>query len=432
LTKKFSPDTVSALHMGNVFIKMRSHLLLAILVALAGSPALSLDIDVEYLDLRPIRPPTIHVTLTGEIEEGDTQRIKAAISPYTVDNALFLFDSPGGSLMEGLEIGRFIQSLSYTTNSQVGTLEKPGAICASSCVYAFLGADYRYLSEGALIGVHKFYSDDAGLTGADALDLSQSLTALIASFLLEARVSPTFLNDIVSASSGDMNWVSVDRLNQAHVLTQGIYSETVEYRNIDGRLVLSVEQIAEVGASTVLLTCGPKGIIGYSSLSEPEIVMLDTIQVVINEVNYDVVDPQLINRDDRLLKSAFILTPDAVRAMEAHSEIGVIATTPGGDLFFGFIGSVKDAKIAELAASCKAVAQPEAQPGMTRYNDTDILGGDLTQQGIRGISLEECEHICISASDCAGVSYVISKQWCWPKASNGVVMPTPGVVTSLR
>ncbi|MDB5665620.1 hypothetical protein [Cypionkella sp.] len=88
-----------------------------------------------------------------------------------------------------------------------------------------------------------------------------------------------------------MNWVSVDRLNEAHVLTQDIYSETVEYRNIDGRLVRSVEQIAEVGANKVLLTCGPKGIIGYSSLSEPEIVMLDTIQVVIKEVNYDVVNP---------------------------------------------------------------------------------------------------------------------------------------------
>jgi hypothetical protein len=25
-----------------------------------------------------------------------------------------------------------------------------------------------------------------------------------------------------------------------------------------------------------------------------------------------------------------------------------------------------------------------------------------------------------------------SKQWCWPKTSNGVVMPTPGVVTSLK
>lgn len=45
--------------------------------------------------------------------------------------------------------------------------------------------------------------------------------------------------------------LSVERLNEAHVLTQGIYSETVEYRNIDGRLVLSVEQIAEVGAISI-------------------------------------------------------------------------------------------------------------------------------------------------------------------------------------
>ncbi len=160
--------------------------------------------------------------------------------------------------------------------------------------------------------------------------------------------------------------------------------------------------------------------------------MRDTIQVVINEVNYGVLDPPLLNRDDRFMKSAFTLTPDAVRAMQVHSGIGVIATTPGGDVFFGFNGSVRDAKIAELAASCNTVAQTAAQPDMTRYRDTDIQGVDLTQKGIRGISLEECEQICISASDCADVSYVTSKQWCWLTNSNGVVMPTPGVVTSLR
>lgn len=402
----------------------------------APSSLVAMDIKVEYLDLRPLRPPTIHVTLSGPIEDADTPRIEAAIAKYAdqrIDHALFIFDSPGGSLMEGLRIGRFIQGLPYTTNAQVGTLEAPNAICASSCAYAFMGADYRYLSEGAAIGVHKFYSD-ADLTGADALDLSQTLTALIAGYLLEVRVSPTFLNDIVSASSDDMNWVSVERLNEAHVLTQGIYSEMVEYKNIDGKLFLFVEQIAEVGASTVLLTCGQKGMIGYSSLSEPEYAMIDAMQVVINNVSFTVLDPQIINRDDFLLKTSFTVPTDAVRAMLAHSEIGVIATTPGGDVFFGFNGSVRDEKIAEHAASCLSsqVAEPAAQPQMTRHSGYDIRGGDLMQNGIRGISLAECEQICVSTAECAGVSYVTSKQWCWPKNSNGAVTVAPGIVTSLR
>jgi len=257
---------------------------LAILSCLGYSPSFALDIEVEYIDPRPIRPPAIHVTLSGEIEEGDAQRIEAAITQYTVGSGLFMFDSPGGSLMEGLTIGRLIQSLPYTTNAQVGTMDNPDAICASSCVYAFLGADYRYLSGNGMIGVHKFYSDDTELTGADAIDISQTLTALIAGYLLDARVSPTFLNDVVSASGSEMNWVSVERLNEAHVLTQGIYSEEVEYGNISGELVLSVEQIAEVGASKVVLTCGTNGLIGVSSLSEPEVIMLDGIQIVVNDV----------------------------------------------------------------------------------------------------------------------------------------------------
>lgn len=50
-------------------------------------------------------------------------------------------------------------------------------------------------------------------------------------------------------------------------------------------------------------------------------------------------------------------------------------------------------------------------PRMTRQNGMDLRGADLLPNGIRDISLDECERQCLAASDCAAVSYVIDMQW---------------------
>lgn len=127
----------------------------------------ALEVSSEYLNLRPYSPSSVHITLAGEIEAGDTAKVAAEVAKHAGDaelRYLFMFDSPGGNLAEGLKLGEYISTLGYLTTSQVGTLEKPDAICASACVYAFLGSNFRALGTGQ-IGVHRFYG------GGDDLDL---------------------------------------------------------------------------------------------------------------------------------------------------------------------------------------------------------------------------------------------------------------------
>jgi hypothetical protein len=47
--------------------------------------------------------------------------------------------------------------------------------------------------------------------------------------------------------------------------------------------------------------------------------------------------------------------------------------------------------------------------------NTDFLGNDLNNTGIRGISFAACVDICKGREDCKGISYVDEKKWCWPK-----------------
>ena len=51
-----------------------------------------------------------------------------------------------------------------------------------------------------------------------------------------------------------------------------------------------------------------------------------------------------------------------------------------------------------------------------RFDNTDFFGADLNPEGIRGISLSDCEQTCRSDSNCAAWSYVHSTRWCWPKS----------------
>lgn len=48
-------------------------------------------------------------------------------------------------------------------------------------------------------------------------------------------------------------------------------------------------------------------------------------------------------------------------------------------------------------------------------NEIDFFGADLTQDGIRGVTLNTCVQICLDNQSCAAVSWVLTKSWCFPK-----------------
>ena len=86
------------------------------------------------------------VTLSGEIESSDTEQFRAAVATYP--KAIVAFQSPGGSLIAGIEIGTQIRLRNYMT------LVPSGVQCASACALAWLGGTKRLMGPGARIGFH--------------------------------------------------------------------------------------------------------------------------------------------------------------------------------------------------------------------------------------------------------------------------------------
>ena len=84
--------------------------------------------------------------------------------------ARVLLASPGGSLLDGIGIGRAISALPVPVTTDVGSGER-AADCASACVFAYMGGRSCTLREGSRLGVHQFYPTDGGggMTGAEGM-----------------------------------------------------------------------------------------------------------------------------------------------------------------------------------------------------------------------------------------------------------------------
>jgi len=110
----------------------------------------------------PSRAATISVTplsgsdvslimVQGDLATNDHQifRQKAA----AINKAIVSFQSDGGNLLAGLEIGKFIRLRNYAT------VVPEKSLCMSACAIAWLGGTQRYMGTTAHIGFHAAYQE---------------------------------------------------------------------------------------------------------------------------------------------------------------------------------------------------------------------------------------------------------------------------------
>ena len=53
------------------------------------------------------------------------------------------------------------------------------------------------------------------------------------------------------------------------------------------------------------------------------------------------------------------------------------------------------------------------------FYSVDFFGDDITALGNKGISVQDCQLICLENEECTAYSYIESKDWCFPKAGTG-------------
>jgi len=417
---------------------MLRHLIVAttLLVATTTTSA-ALEIDIEVFDARPVQEITIQVTLSGEIREGDADRLKAALADHDhldMRDILFLLDSPGGNLFEGMLIGEVIAQRDEITSAQVGTLEQPDGICASACVMAYLGADYRYLGGSGRIGVHQFSAPGSQMSGSEAISQAQSISAILVNYIRQQRADPAFYERMSTTRAEEIDWVPRPLLEEWRVVTGSVYDEEAEYRNVNGEIGLELTHSSVYGINNLLMVCGKtphgQGIIGIANLHEPGLTAYGDFQVSIDSDTYSVDNWEIVERDSGRGRIAFTMPEHLEGRMVAARDFGVRVVLPSEEMFFGFHQKMRDDKLGEFVTGC--VGNPGQQMSMKIMQNTDLAGDDLTDTGIRGISFSACRALCMEEPRCAAVSYVQAKEWCWPKFGSAGARYSSGIISAVK
>jgi uncharacterized caspase-like protein len=98
----------------------------------------------------------------------------------------------------------------------------------------------------------------------------------------------------------------------------------------------------------------------------------------------------------------------------------------------GMISALKTMVPGQMETEAPSEDLPPAQPlqrTLRLYQNIDIAGFDLTTNGIKDISLADCETWCRAESACKAFSYIERKNWCWPKYGIGTTYGKSGIIS---
>jgi len=166
--------------------------LLALAVLFSGKSAVAADISVSTTNGTSGTKQSI-VDIAGDMAVGDILRFKQ-ISKSLPPQTIVRLDSPGGSLLAGIEIGKVIAASGFATSVS--------DTCASSCALAWLAGAPRILASSARVGFHLAYKSNVDQSESGAGN------ALVGSYVTGLGFGENVVRYITSAAPDDMQWLS--------------------------------------------------------------------------------------------------------------------------------------------------------------------------------------------------------------------------------
>jgi hypothetical protein len=136
------------------------------------------------------------VLVTGLIVPGDADRYEGITASLVGPTTVFL-QSPGGAVVDGLNIGIAIHRSGYSTEVPVN------ATCASICGLIWLAGEPRLLAATSKIGFHAAFRVEDGQESGRA-------NALIGAYLSRLGLSYQAIAYLTEASPDDMQWLNPD------------------------------------------------------------------------------------------------------------------------------------------------------------------------------------------------------------------------------
>jgi hypothetical protein len=166
------------------------------------------------------------ITVSGEITSDDAARFSSVISG--VSKAIVLLDSPGGSVISGLDMGRRIKSSSFITAVPGNTM------CVSSCALIWLAGSKRFAEINSYIGFHAAYVYKNGKPVESGMG-----NALIGAYLNSLGLTDRAVMYVTKAPPEGM-----ERLNRSVGHQVGISYSSINDENYDAKGDISIKKSA--------------------------------------------------------------------------------------------------------------------------------------------------------------------------------------------
>ena len=159
-------------------------------------------------DLVDVSPSEVMVGGRGPIVRGDAARLERALASVPPEKRLLglALDSPGGTVVDGVELARMIR------DRGLAVVVPSNSKCASACFLMLVAAPRRLAANDALVGVHGA-SDEGKET-----EVSMAMTTAMARAAAELGVPPTIIGKMVGTAPSRMEWLTPADLNAMGVV----------------------------------------------------------------------------------------------------------------------------------------------------------------------------------------------------------------------
>ncbi len=354
--------------------------------------------------------------LLGQISDGDSLEFRKALRAH--DIKILVVGSPGGSVVEGLQIAGIAHDKS------IATYIPPSAMCASACSYIFF-AGSRRLASGAL-GVHQFYDAGVGANNQVTQDQATSSTQAVAAEIIDALneySTPPFVyvkmfstNDIYFFSDSEKININLESDSIASSVNLGEINSFIDNLNSLEKQhtnpASEENSVPQPSAEPTPQVSAPSDD-SFTVLYDTDLFGMDLLSdgikdISISECQSDCAASPICQSYTYLPQQHWCWPKSGVGEKMYKQDA---------------VSAVKDAYSAQIDAP---------QSSFRQFSGQDISGEDIYPSGVKNLTLSECRSKCELDSNCVAFSYVIKKSWCWPKFATGNMSTVAGIISGIK
>jgi hypothetical protein len=161
------------------------------------------------------------IYLDGPVDPGATSRVVSLILTEHITQAIVYLNSPGGSLVTAMQLGRVLREHAFDTRVGMRTTDATRATagtCHSACPFILAGGVQRSLEAGSTIGLHRA---ENRVPVSDNVAFQRVVETQIVDYLVEMGVRAEVASIMTAVAHDQIRDLTVDEALQLNLLNEG-------------------------------------------------------------------------------------------------------------------------------------------------------------------------------------------------------------------